>query len=90
MSKLRKLLVRETEEQRPVSKAERRVASLQTHDLVPWADQCLYAVGRCLSEWSKDAGRLELLDEAKEGAEALQIIVTELQRRAEALVAATS
>lgn len=64
------------------TKAEKRVATLQTHDLVPWAEQCLYAVGRCLSEWSRDTSRTEALLEAVEGSEALQVVMKELQRRA--------
>ena len=85
---LRTLLFKQEEGQREAAtKAERRVQALATHDLVPWADQCLYAVGRSLSEWSKDAEGIERLYEAREGAQALQTIVEELVRRAERMEA---
>lgn len=80
---LRSLLFKTDEPvERPVSKAERRVKALATHDLVPWADQCLYTIGRSLNDWSRDAARLELLSEAQEGMDALQVIMAELQQRA--------
>lgn len=83
--KLRDIFIREPAQTRPLTKAEQRVASLPTHDLVPWAEQCLFAVGRAMSDWSRDAARPELLVEAVEATETLQVVLAELQNRAVSL-----
>lgn len=66
----------------PQSKLEKRIASISTPELVGWAENSLFVIGRDLTGWlrSKDALQLE---EAAMGAEALQAVVRELQRRSD-------
>lgn len=62
------------------SAAAKRVARLPTSDLVPWAETCLYTVGRYLTEWTK-TGNPDALAEATQGAKALQIVMAEINAR---------
>lgn len=78
---LKSLFIREPQQPREPTKAEKRAASLPTYELVSWADQCCSDVGRLLLDWSRDAARGELLAEARLGADALVVLVEELQRR---------
>lgn len=80
--KLKDIFVAKTGE-RPVTKAERRIVLLPTHDLIPWAEQCLYGVGRNLNDWSRDVARVELLEEAHQSAEVLLAVVEEIRRRSD-------
>jgi hypothetical protein len=62
------------------SKLEKRVAMISTPDLVTWAENALFVIGKETTGWmrSKDSA---LLDEALVGAEALTAILNELKRR---------
>jgi hypothetical protein len=60
--------------------AERRAATMSTFALPDWAESCLFAVGRNLSDFRRSAGP-ETLDEAVEGAEALVAVLKELRHR---------
>lgn len=66
--------------EREQTKIERRVASLSTHDLTGWADQALFGIGRCMSDWSRH-GNPDSLEEATLGAEALKAVIDELNKR---------
>lgn len=77
---LRRLVIRE-DDPSPASTAERRAASLPTYDIVPWAETCLYTVGRALSEHSRNPSASELVEEAVAAAETLQVLLAELRRR---------
>jgi hypothetical protein len=81
--RLRDLFIQTGSEPRPVGgKAEARIAHLPTHELTPWAEQCLYSIGRCLSEYTKDpALRQDYLEEAVASSEVLLKLVTELRSR---------
>jgi hypothetical protein len=61
---------------------EKRIASIGTTDLVMWAENALYVIGKEVTHHQRDRS-LEALDEAELGAEALLAIVRELKNRAE-------
>jgi hypothetical protein len=81
--RLRDLFIQTSGEPRPSpGKIEARIAHLPTHELTPWAEQCLYGIGRCLSEYTKDPVlRQDFLDEAVASAEVLVRLITELRSR---------
>ena len=62
------------------SKLERRVSSLPTHDLIPWAEQCLVGGGKALLDYNRDHEPYHL-DEAELASNALLAVVYELRRR---------
>lgn len=80
---LRSLFIKHVQTDDPKTWAvlERRVQGLPSHELPGWANQCLYAIGRNLSEYAKDPSRLDYMDEAVEGSRALLRLLEELQRR---------
>jgi hypothetical protein len=57
-----------------------RVAKISTPELVRWAENALFVIGKNLTHWERDRAE-ELLEEAHMGAEALLAITTELKRR---------
>lgn len=63
------------------SPAAKRAALLATHDLVPWAETCLYEIGRNLTGYSRDQD-LAALAEATNATEVLQAIIAEINGRA--------
>jgi len=62
------------------TKLEKRVASLDTHDLVKWVDQTLFTIGKNVISWDR-SGEPEMLSEAELGAEALHAVIKELIKR---------
>jgi hypothetical protein len=66
----------------PQSKIEKRVASIATPDLVSWAENALFVIGKELTGWMKSKSPTQL-DEALLGAEALLAIAKELKKRSE-------
>lgn len=58
-----------------------RIDRIPTHDLPMWADNCIYAIGRNLSDYAKDPSRLEMLDEAVEGSRALAQVLEAMRSR---------
>jgi hypothetical protein len=66
---------------RQLTKLERRIASISTPELVTWAENSLYVVGKEVTGWLRTKDPL-LIDEALVGAEALHAVVRELQFRA--------
>lgn len=58
----------------------KRVEKVGTTDLVIWAENALFVLGKNLTHWEKDRTP-ELLEEAHMGAEALLAITNELKRR---------
>jgi len=82
--KLRNLFIQDrpdTPEAGEPSKLDRRVSTLPTHDLVPWAEQCIYAIGRGLSDYSRDPSQVHMVIEAEQGAETLLVLIRELKAR---------
>lgn len=61
-------------------KVAKRVSKIPTAELEMWADQALFELGRCLSQYSKNREKL-YLNESRTGAEALHAVVEELYRR---------
>ena len=62
------------------TKLQKRVEKIGTTDLVLWAENALFVIGKNLSSWTRyqdDA----LLEEAHMGAEALMAITEELKKR---------
>ena len=64
----------------PLTKIEKRVASISTPDLVGWAENALFVLGKELTSWLRDKDPHKM-DEAVLGAEALLAITKELQKR---------
>lgn len=62
------------------SKIENRVAKIPSSELEMWADQSLFELGRCLSQYLKTREEV-YLDEARVGVEALHAVVEEIYKR---------
>jgi hypothetical protein len=60
---------------------EKRIASISTPELIIWAENSLFAIGRGIVHHQRDG--IHALYEAKIGAEALLAITAELIKRAE-------
>lgn len=63
------------------TKLQKRIAQISTPELVTWAENSLFVIGKEVTGWirTKEAA---LLDEADLGAEALYAITQELKKRA--------
>lgn len=64
------------------TKIQKRVANISTPDLVMWAENALYVIGKEITHHQRDKS-LESLYEARMGAEALLAITDELLKRAD-------
>jgi hypothetical protein len=64
----------------PQTKIQKRIAKLPSSDLVAWAENSLYVVGRELTSWQKTKDKL-LLNDVEIAAEVLGEIAKELKRR---------
>lgn len=64
-----------------LTKLEKRVASISTNDLVGWAENALYVIGKEITAHQQTKNK-DLLYEAEMGAEALLAITRELIKRA--------
>lgn len=64
------------------AKIQSRVQRLSDQDLIAWADQALYSIGRNLTSYQRE-GAPEFLEEASMGAQVLLETVTEISRRSE-------
>lgn len=75
-----KIFQKKKDGSQPQSKLEKRVASISTPELVAWAENALFVIGKELTHWlrNKEAIRLE---DAHLGAEALLAITKELKKR---------
>lgn len=62
------------------SKLAERIAKISTPELVRWAENSLFVIGKNVTHWERE-GSPELLEEAHMGAEALFAITTELKSR---------
>ena len=62
------------------TKLEKRVASLDTAELIRWVDQTLFTIGKNVVSWDR-SGEPEMLAEAELGAEALHAVIKELVKR---------
>jgi hypothetical protein len=62
------------------TKIEKRVATIATPDLVMWAENALFVIGKEVTHWQRDKSDYAL-EEAALGAEALTAIIKELKKR---------
>lgn len=65
----------------PPEKVAQRIARLETHEFTPWIEQCLYTIGRSLTEYNRDIARTELIDEAIASSEICTALLAELKER---------
>lgn len=65
---------------RQPTKLEKRVSGIGTPDLIMWAENALYVIGKEITHHQRDKSEFAL-DEALMGAEALVAIIKELQKR---------
>lgn len=72
---------KKTDGHQPQTKLQKRVASISTPELVMWAENALFVIGKEVTGWMRTHDQA-LLDEADLGAEALYAITQELKRRA--------
>lgn len=63
------------------TKIQKRVANIPTSELITWAENALYMIGKEVTGWSRTRNA-DLLEEADLGAEALYAITQELKKRA--------
>jgi hypothetical protein len=66
------------------TKLEKRVSTISTPELVTWAENSLYVVGKEVTGWMRTKEEY-LLDEALVGGEALVAIIKELKKRSNEL-----
>lgn len=64
----------------PQTKIQKRIAKLPSSDLVSWAENSLYVVGKELTAWQKTKDNV-LLNDVEIAAEVLNEIAKELKRR---------
>lgn len=62
------------------TKLQKRVEKIGTTDLVLWAENALFVIGKNLTHWTREHDNA-LLEEAHMGAEALMAITEELKKR---------
>lgn len=65
----------------PQTKIQKRVGMISTPELVTWAENSLFVIGKEITGWQRTREDF-LLEEADLGAEALYAITQELKRRA--------
>jgi len=63
------------------TKLQKRVSQISTPELVTWAENSLFVIGKEVTGWMRTK-EATLLDEADLGAEALYAITQELKKRA--------
>lgn len=68
-------------EKQPASLAERRAASLPTHELLTWTENAVITVGRCLDHY-RNTGKVEDVMDAESAGQTLQVLLEELRKRA--------
>ena len=64
------------------TKLQKRVSGISTSDLIMWAENALYVIGKNVTHHQRDKDKVAL-EEAALGAEALVAIVEELKKRAD-------
>ena len=75
-----KIFQKKKDGRQPQTKIEKRVANIATPDLVMWAENALFVIGKEVTNWMRDKNN-DSLYEAELGAEALTAIIKELQKR---------
>jgi hypothetical protein len=77
-----KILTKKKAGPQPSSKMQKRVSGIGTSDLVMWAENALYVIGKEITHHQRDKN-VNSLYEARLGAEALLAITDELIKRAD-------
>jgi hypothetical protein len=77
-----KILTKKKVGPQPNNKIVQRVSGIGTSDLVMWAENALYVIGKEITHHQRDKN-LDSLYEARMGAEALLAITDELIKRAD-------
>jgi hypothetical protein len=75
-----KIFQKKKDGSQPKSRIEKRVSTIGTYDLILWAENALYVIGKEITHHQRDKDS-NALYEAELGAEALLAIVRELQKR---------
>ena len=65
----------------PLTKLQKRVAGISSPELITWAENALFVIGREITGYMRNHDSAQL-DEADMGAEALYAITQELKKRA--------
>jgi hypothetical protein len=68
------MLGRKTKGQKELTALEKRISKLATGDLLKWADQALFGIGRSIADYERYKS-IESLKEAEMGAEALHKVL---------------
>ncbi len=76
-----KIFQKKKDGSQPQTKLEKRIAGISTSDLVVWAENALYVIGKELTHHMRDKTDTSLY-EMELGAEALLAITKELKKRA--------
>ncbi len=76
-----KIFQKKKDGSQPQTKLEKRIAGISTSDLVVWAENALYVIGKELTHHMRDKNDTSLY-EMELGAEALLAITKELKKRA--------
>jgi hypothetical protein len=71
---------KKTDGYQPQTKIQKRISKIATPDLILWAENSLFVIGKELTHWGRNHDKA-LLEEASLGAEALYEITLELKRR---------
>lgn len=71
-----------SQEDKELERARVRARKVPTGDLLLWADQAVFGIGRHLSEYSRHGGE-EDLEEARIAATALKAVLDDLSARAD-------
>ena len=71
---------RKSKQVRELSILEKRVAMIATNELVSWADQSLFAIGRGIGQYQKSNDPLDI-HEARSAVDALSVVLAEIESR---------
>lgn len=77
-----KILTKKKAGSQQITKLQQRISGIGTPELILWAENALYSIGKELTHFQRDKPQL-ILEEARMGAEALLAITEELIKRSE-------
>jgi hypothetical protein len=75
-----KILRKKQDGYQPQTKIQKRVSKLPTPELISWAENALFVIGKEVTTWMR-TNEKHLLNDAEMGAEVLNEIIKELKRR---------
>lgn len=65
----------------PDAALAKRIAAIETHEISPWVEQCLYTIGSSVTAYGRDPVRAELLEEALNASRVCTELLEEFRRR---------